>query len=148
MWSKKTEERHEVHRFGQVQDVAKWSRGMIPALGAGGPGFKSRFGPDSFSMVPVFYFPGEATKKFQGDTRSWTKDLPDCSRMLYHWAISPVMCMGVVCLAPPIRHKGKEREKEKVLSGMGFEPMPSIEDQKSHTHSLLGSKDWTLSLAP
>ena len=25
--------------------VAKWSRGMIPALGAGGPGFKSRFGP-------------------------------------------------------------------------------------------------------
>ena len=25
--------------------VAKWSRGMIPALGAGGPGFKSQFGP-------------------------------------------------------------------------------------------------------
>ena len=25
--------------------VAKWSRGMIPALGAGGPGFKSPFGP-------------------------------------------------------------------------------------------------------
>jgi hypothetical protein len=25
--------------------MAKWSRGMIPALGAGGPGFKSRFGP-------------------------------------------------------------------------------------------------------
>ena len=24
---------------------AKWSRGMIPALGAGGPGFKSQFGP-------------------------------------------------------------------------------------------------------
>ena len=25
--------------------LAKWSRGMIPALGAGGPGFKSPFGP-------------------------------------------------------------------------------------------------------
>ena len=25
--------------------VAQWSRGMIPALGAGGPGFKSRLGP-------------------------------------------------------------------------------------------------------
>ena len=30
--------------------VAKWSRGMIPALGAGGPGFKSPFGPQFFSV--------------------------------------------------------------------------------------------------
>ena len=30
--------------------MAKWSRGMIPALGAGGPGFKSRFGPVSFGV--------------------------------------------------------------------------------------------------
>ena len=27
--------------------------------------------------------------KSLGDTRIWTKDLPDCSRLLYHWAISP-----------------------------------------------------------
>jgi len=27
------------------------------------------------------------------------------------------------------------------LSGMGFEPMPSNEDQNSHDHSLPGSKD-------
>ena len=30
--------------------MAKWSRGMIPALGAGGPGFKSRFGPLKFLL--------------------------------------------------------------------------------------------------
>ena len=24
-----------------------------------------------------------------GDTRIWTMDLSDCSRLLYHWAISP-----------------------------------------------------------
>jgi hypothetical protein len=28
-------------------------------------------------------------KKTIGDTRVWTKDLSICSRMLYHWAISP-----------------------------------------------------------
>ena len=27
--------------------------------------------------------------KSTGDTRSWTTDLSICSRMLYHWAISP-----------------------------------------------------------
>ena len=30
-----------------------------------------------------------AWKKYEGGTRSWTKDLSDCSRLLYHWAIPP-----------------------------------------------------------
>ena len=47
--------------------MAKWSRGMIPALGAGGPGFKSRFGPKltfaKSGSLSVSY-------KTEGDTRS------------------------------------------------------------------------------
>ena len=31
----------------------------------------------------------ECPKKLLGDTRIWTMDLSDCSRLLYHWAISP-----------------------------------------------------------
>lgn len=37
-------------------NVAKWSRGMIPALGAGGPGFKSRFGPLK-TVLALFFVP-------------------------------------------------------------------------------------------
>ena len=33
---------------GGLISVAQWSRGMIPALGAGGPGFKSRLSPRIF----------------------------------------------------------------------------------------------------
>ena len=36
---------HMVDTIQEWAQEAKWSRGMIPALGAGGPGFKSQFGP-------------------------------------------------------------------------------------------------------
>ena len=34
---------------------------------------------------------------FGGDTRIWTRDLSDCSRLLYRWAISPKI-VKVICL--------------------------------------------------
>ncbi len=39
--------------------VAQWSRGMIPALGAGGPGFKSRLSPHFF----IFHIVGRSQLK-------------------------------------------------------------------------------------
>ena len=43
--------------------MSVWSRGMIPALGAGGPGFDSRNGPGYpfVSPFPAFFFAQEDT---------------------------------------------------------------------------------------
>ena len=35
--------------------MARWSRGMIPASGAGGPGFNSRTSPVRLSDIIFFY---------------------------------------------------------------------------------------------
>ena len=44
--------------------MAQWSRGMIPALGAGGPGFKSRLSP--------FLLAGDALKVAWPELTSWS----------------------------------------------------------------------------
>ena len=38
--------------------VAQWSSGMIPASGAGGPGFKSRLSPNNFAVQIMQMFEG------------------------------------------------------------------------------------------
>ena len=37
-----------INLISPCSKAAQWSRGMIPALGAGGPGFKSRLSPTIF----------------------------------------------------------------------------------------------------
>ena len=40
--------------------------------------------------MDVIFLYSSLLKIIQGDTRVRTRDLSDCSRMLYHWAISPL----------------------------------------------------------
>lgn len=46
--------RYKKKYYETVNQLASWSRGMIPALGAGGPGFKSRRGPIFFILKFIF----------------------------------------------------------------------------------------------
>ena len=42
-------EKGTLKKFSRIR-MAQWSSGMIPASGAGGPGFKSRLSPDYFAV--------------------------------------------------------------------------------------------------
>ena len=46
-------------------------------------------------------FCSSLSKVIQGDTRVRTRDLSDCSRMLYHWAISPLHTDSITSLQTP-----------------------------------------------
>ena len=41
------------------------------------------------------------SKVIQGDTRVQTRDLSDCSRMLYNWALSPLHSGSIISLQTP-----------------------------------------------
>ena len=45
--------------------------------------------------APDEWLPLTVQQNCIGDTRIWTMDLSDCSRLLYHWAISPRPRIGV-----------------------------------------------------
>ena len=45
-------------RRSPTHRVAQWSSGMIPASGAGGPGFKSRLSPNNFAVQIMQMFEG------------------------------------------------------------------------------------------
>ena len=49
--------------------------------------FKAPVSSGAWVRIPPL--PKKFCQKLKGDTRIWTMDLSDCSRLLYHWAISP-----------------------------------------------------------
>ena len=102
--------------------AATWSRGMIPALGAGGPGFKSRFGP-----VFLFSF----------CTTVWSQRY-DCRCSLAKFKIKGTLrveprtcrtaagCSTTELYPRALQHRQTNLSNLKsFLSEMGFEPMPS-----------------------
>ena len=69
------------------------------------PSLQTRAG--CLSTVTMFFVPSQVfscdrspffsslSKIIQGDTRVRTRDLSDCSRMLYHWAVSPLHAYSI-----------------------------------------------------
>ena len=119
---------------------------MIPALGAGGPGFKSRFGPD---ILLARCKSVERKKKIKTSRGHSELNQGPAGLQPDALPLSYIPCLSSE-RAKPSKHlhcEGRHitslplERKEKGLSGMGFEPMPSNEDQNSHDHSLPGSKD-------
>ena len=58
----------------------------------------NRFFVPSQVLSRSMSFFSSLSKIIQGDTRVWTRDLSDCSRMLYHWAISPLNTHSITSL--------------------------------------------------
>ena len=61
---------------------------VFQKLYKGTPGFEPGTSRTEPNALPLFF--SSLSKIIQGDTRVRTRDLSDCSRMLYHWAISPL----------------------------------------------------------
>ena len=72
-----------------------WFLLWVQEVPGSNPGLAHKF---SFLKYYLCFKKKKKRKRDVGDTRSWTKDLPDCSRMLYHWAISPLYRRGVSLL--------------------------------------------------
>ena len=56
------------------------------------------FVPSQVYFRDRFYFSLVFPKIIQGDTWVRTRDLSDCGRMLYHWAISPLHTDSIISL--------------------------------------------------
>ena len=95
--------------------LSKIIQGDTRVRSLGHPGSKTSLQTRAscLSTVTKFFVPSQVysrdqchfslslSKIIQGDTRVRTRDLSDCSRMLYHWAISPLHTDSITSLQTP-----------------------------------------------